>query len=116
MEEVMSLSEDWGAAATAPASLPWIGVAPGVWSKSLAFFRENEGWVSLLRLEPGARIPQHRHGGEVHGYILTGRRRAGGRILGPGDYEYEPAGSVDTWAVEGDEPLVSLFIVRGPVE
>ena len=100
------------------AQLPWIPVAPGVSSRSLAFFRDGKGWVSLLRLEPGARIPPHRHQGEVHGFVLAGRRRLGpaGPIRALGAYDYEPAGQVDTWMAEGEEPLISLFVVRGAVE
>jgi 2,4'-dihydroxyacetophenone dioxygenase len=113
----MNDSVDLVAVAGGGAQLPWILVAPGVSSKSLAFFRDGKGWVSLLR-EPGARIPPHRHRGEVHGFVLAGRRRLGpaGPVLGPGAYDYEPAGQVDTWRVEGKEPLVSLFVVRGVVE
>jgi 2,4'-dihydroxyacetophenone dioxygenase len=106
------------AVAAGGARLPWIPVAPGITSKSLAFLRDGNGWVSLLRLDPGAEIPPHRHRGEVHGFVLSGRRRLGptGPVLGPGAYEYEPAGQVDTWMVEGTEPLTGLFIVRGAVE
>lgn len=109
---------DSAAIAAGGAELPWIPVAPGVSSKSLAFFRDGKGWVSLLRLEPGARIAPHRHRGEVHGFVLSGHRRLGptGPVLSPGAYEYEPAGQVDTWMVEGAEPFTGLFVVRGMVE
>ncbi|QSA98197.1 2,4'-dihydroxyacetophenone dioxygenase family protein [Methylococcus sp. EFPC2] len=98
--------------------LPWIPVGPGISKKLLALFPERGEWVTLLRLEPGARIPLHRHQGEVHGYLLSGGRRLEpeGRLLGPGDYEYEPAGHVDTWTASGDQAFVSLFFVRGAVE
>lgn len=114
----MNDAASYVAAAAGSARLPWIPLAPGVSSKPLAFLRNDGGWVGLLRLEPGARIPLHRHQGEVHGFVLTGRRRLGprGLVLGPGEYEYEPAGNADTWAVEGEQPLVGLFIVRGAVE
>ncbi len=101
-----------------PSDLPWVEVGPGVTSKVLALFPNDAGWISLLRLQPGARIPLHRHKGEVHGFLLEGQRRlgSGGRVVGPGSYEYEPLGNTDTWWVEGDRPLVSLFVVRGAVE
>lgn len=106
------------AAALGPdAAFPWMPVAPGMSSKPLAFFPDQTGWAVLLKVEPGTRIGRHRHLGEVHGLVLSGRRHLGdGRILGPGDFEYEPAGQIDQWSVEGDAPLVSLFVVRGPVE
>lgn len=96
--------------------LPWVRVSAGVRSKTLALLQD--GWVSLLELEAGANIPLHRHVGAVHGYLLAGKRRLGpgGPIVGPGTYEYEPAGQVDTWSAEGDERLVSLFVVKGSVE
>jgi 2,4'-dihydroxyacetophenone dioxygenase len=105
-------------AAAGNPQLPWISVAPGISKQLLALFPERGEWVTLLRLEPGADIPLHRHQGEVHGYLISGSRRLdpGGRLLVPGDYEYEPAGHIDTWAAVGDTPCVSLFFVRGAVE
>lgn len=114
----MSAIEAFIPAAAENPQLPWIPVGPGISKKLLALFPERGEWVTLLRLEPGASVPLHRHQGEVHGYLLSGCRRLEpeGRLLGPGDYEYEPAGHVDTWTACGDEPLVSLFFVRGAVE
>lgn len=107
----------WTAAIGSAADFPWMPVADGMSSKPLAFLPDQTGWAVLLRVEPGTRIGRHRHLGEVHGFVLSGRRRlSDGRILGPGDFEYEPAGQIDSWAVEGDAPLVSFFVVRGPVE
>lgn len=114
----MSAIETFIPAAADNPQLPWIPAGPGISKKLLALFPGRGEWVTLLRLEPGARIPLHRHQGEVHGYILSGGRRIEpeGRVLGPGDNEYEPAGHVDTWTAWGDDPFVSLFFVRGAVE
>lgn len=114
----MSTIETFMPAAAGKLQLPWIPTSPGISKKLLALFPERGEWVTLLRLEPGVRIPLHRHQGEVHGYLLSGCRRIEpeGRLLGPGDYEYEPAGHVDTWTAWGDAPFVSLFFVRGAVE
>lgn len=107
----------WASTAAGNSGFPWMPVIPGMSSKPLAFLPDGTGWAVLLRVEPGMRIGLHRHQGEVHGFVLSGRRRlSDGRVLGPGDYEYEPAGQTDSWSVEGDEPFVSLFVVRGPVE
>jgi hypothetical protein len=60
----------------------------------------------------------HHHVGAVQGFNLQGR----GRFLEddvatrPGMFTYEAPGTVDTLAVEGDEELIMLFIVDGPVE
>lgn len=114
----MSAIESFIPAATDNPQLPWIPAGPGISKKLLALFPERGEWVTLLRLEPGARIPLHRHQGEVHGYLLSGSRRLEpeGSLLEPGDYEYEPAGHIDTWRAGDDVSLLSLFFVRGAVE
>jgi 2,4'-dihydroxyacetophenone dioxygenase len=85
--------------------------------KPLRFLRDNRGFVELLRLQPGAEIPLHRHTGEVHAFNLQGSRRlCTGEIIGPGGYVYEPAGNTDSWRVHGDEELVVMVVVMGAVE
>lgn len=99
------------------ADLPWIPLSAGKSFKPLRFFSDNRGFVELLRLEPGAAIPLHRHTGEVHAFNLSGSREiCSGERVGPGGYVYEPAGNVDSWKVTGDEPLVVLVVVHGAVE
>lgn len=88
----MLATEPFIPAAAGNHQLPWISVGHGISKKLLALFPERGEWVTLLHLDPE------------------------GRLLGPGDYEYEPAGHVDTWTAEGDAPFVSLFFVRGAVE
>ncbi len=97
--------------------MPWIPMGPpGLAFKPLRFFRD--GWMYLFRLEPGTRIPRHRHTGEVHGFNLSGRRQLldTGEVIGPGTYVHEPAGNVDSWQVVGDEPVVLHITVRGAIE
>jgi 2,4'-dihydroxyacetophenone dioxygenase len=97
--------------------LPWVPFGPGKSFKPLAFFREDRGWVLLLRLEPGAVIERHRHTGEVHAFHVQGQRKLGtGEVIGPGDYVYEASGNVDTWAAVGDEPLIVHIAVYGAIE
>jgi 2,4'-dihydroxyacetophenone dioxygenase len=96
--------------------LPWISTGPGKSFRPLRF--EPEGWSELMRLEPGAKVACHRHTGEVHAYNLAGRRRleGSGEIIGPGDYHYEPAGTIDAWRIIGDEPCIVHLHIRGTVE
>ncbi|KQW51484.1 MULTISPECIES: cupin domain-containing protein [unclassified Roseateles] len=98
----------------------WIPEGPGKWSLPLQFLSEENGqggWVELMRLEPGTRLTRHRHHGEVHGLNLQGQRRLdNGRIVGMGDYVYEPVGNVDSWEAVGDEVLVLHVVVRGDVD
>lgn len=99
--------------------IPWIPMeSPGLSYKPLRFFRDGSGWVYLFRLEPGTRIPRHRHTGEVHAFNISGRRQLldTGEVVGPGGYVYEPLGNVDSWKVVGEEPVVLLINVRGGVE
>ncbi|RKH59648.1 2,4'-dihydroxyacetophenone dioxygenase family protein [Corallococcus llansteffanensis] len=98
--------------------IPWIPMgSPGLSFKPLRFFRDGSGWVYLFRLEPGTRIPRHRHTGEVHAFNLAGRRQLDtGEVVGPGGYVYEPRGNVDSWRVVGEEPVVLLINVRGGIE
>ena len=63
------------------------------------------------------RVGLHRHSGEVHALNLQGARRLGdGRVIGPGDYVFEPTGNVDRWQATGDEALIVHVVVKGHVE
>lgn len=97
---------------------PWIPSAmSGKSARPLCFLAGDQGFVELLRMEPGVVMPLHRHSGEVHAYNLTGRRQlCTGEIIGPGDYVYEPPGNEDWWKIVGGEPMVALVIVMGEVE
>jgi hypothetical protein len=98
-------------------ALPWIPLAAGKSFKPLRFMSDNRGFVELLRLEPGAVIPVHRHTGEVHAFNLEGTRElCTGELIGPGDYVYEPAGNIDAWKAVGEVPLVVFVVVMGAVE
>lgn len=100
------------------ASIDWIDLAPGAWYKPVRFAANGEGWVSLVKLAPGASVPRHRHVGAVQGFNLQGRGRfvEDDVVTTPGTFTFEPAGTVDTLVAEGDEELIILFTVDGPVE
>jgi len=98
-------------------AVPWVPLTNGRSFKPLRYLRGNRGFAELLRLEPGAAMPLHRHTGEVHAFNLQGSRRlCTGELIGPGDYVYEPPGNTDWWKVEGDEPLIVFVVVMGAVE
>jgi len=98
----------------------WMPEGEGKWSLPLQFLPEENGqggWVELMRLAPGTALTLHRHYGEVHGLNLQGQRRLDdGRVIGPGDYVFEPDGNVDSWAAVGDEVLVLHVVVHGDVD
>lgn len=99
-------------------TLPWVPIAPGFSFKLIRATTDDDVWVELLRLEPGAVIPRHRHTGEVHAYTLAGQRQLidTGEIVGAGSYVYEPAGNIDSWRAVGPVPLLIFVTVRGAIE
>ena len=94
--------------------LGWIPLAPGLSFKPVTYFPDLSGWQLLLRLEPGTKVPRHRHTGEVHAFNLSGSRRLDtGEVIGPGMYVHEPAGNVDSWEAFGDDPCIVHIEVNG---
>lgn len=69
-----------------------------------------------MRLSPGMGLGLLRHTGKVHALTLAGERRLNdGRVVRPGDYIHEPAGSVDWWEATGSETLLVHVVVKGGV-
>jgi 2,4'-dihydroxyacetophenone dioxygenase len=94
-----------------------LGEGEGKWSLPIQVLPDDAGWVELMRLSPGTRLGLHRHTGEVHALTLAGERRLNdGRVVRPGDYIHEPAGSVDWWEATGTETLLVHVVVKGRVE
>lgn len=116
--ETDSLFKFLPAGFTASAGLPWIpSASPGKSAKPLRFLSHDRGFVELLRMEPGAVMPLHRHSGEIHAFNLSGSRKlCSGEVIGPGDYVYEPPGNTDWWSIVGDEAMIALVVVMGEVE
>ncbi|MFT3700015.1 MAG: cupin domain-containing protein [Kofleriaceae bacterium] len=79
---------------------------------------DDDTRAMLLRVQPGTVIGKHHHHGEVHVWGISGTREIleDGRIVGPGDYVYEPAGNTDSWRVVGDEPAIVFLTARGALE
>jgi len=97
------------------AAMPWIPTGPGKAFRPLRF--GTDGWLEIMRLEPGARVTLHRHNGSVDALTLAGSRRLlDGRTVGVGDYVHEPAGTIDAWEATGDEPCLVVLAISGAVE
>ena len=90
------------------AEMPWeTSRFPGIESKTL-YFDPASGLVTvLMRMAPGAVLPDHEHARVEQTYVLEGRLvdKAGpdeGRSAGPGEFVWRPAGSRHVaWALEG---------------
>jgi 2,4'-dihydroxyacetophenone dioxygenase len=77
-----------------------------------------DGWSGLMRLEPGSAGAVHYHTGAVDAFNLADARKifGTGERVGPGNYVYEAAGTVDGWRAIGDEPCVVLIKVIGVID
>ncbi|MEO0820892.1 MAG: cupin domain-containing protein [Pseudomonadota bacterium] len=71
----------------------WIERWPGIWLKSLHRGAEDGVDAYLLRCEPGAVIPNHRHARDEHVFVLEGALCIGALRLGTGDSHLARAGS-----------------------
>jgi len=81
----------------------WQRVAPGISVKLLSTDAETHRVSMLVRLEPGADYPPHRHAGVEELHLLDGELVIDDRKLHPGDYSRAEAGSVDRriWSETG---------------
>lgn len=96
-------------------TMAWVPTGPGKSFRPLHFGEDH--WSEIMRLEPGAEVPLHRHTGDVHAFTVAGARRLGtGEDLGPGDYHHEPAGTIDAWQAIGDRPCIVHLVIGGAVE
>jgi quercetin dioxygenase-like cupin family protein len=98
------------------ASVPWVDAGDHEF-KILRVERGSGERVLRFRFPPGFRAPRHRHTGHSYGYTTSGAwgyEEYGSRYE-PGSFIHEPAGSVHTLIVFGDntEPTDVLFISRG---
>ena len=96
--------------------MPWVPAGPGKAFRPLRF--AADGWSELMWLEPGSAVPLHRHTGDVHAFNLSGAREilGTGERVGPGNYVYEPTGTIDGWAAVGDQPCVIHIKIAGVIE
>ncbi|MDQ3744069.1 MAG: cupin domain-containing protein [Acidobacteriota bacterium] len=83
----------------------------GVRFKLLFLDRERSTVTTLVRMEPGARIPAHRHLGVEQCLLLEGDLRAGGIEMSAGDFNCSLPGSVhEDLTTEGG----ALFLIVAP--
>ncbi|MEJ6000738.1 cupin domain-containing protein [Paucibacter soli] len=69
----------------------WPDYAPGIQRRVLW---QREGQAALLyRAQPGAQVPQHRHGHDEECLMLQGELFLDDMLLQAGDYQLAPAGS-----------------------
>ena len=89
----------------------WHPLATGVSRKILFEDRERGTTTSILKLQPGAQIPSHRHGGIEECMVLEGDVYSDTETFAAGDYICMPAGSMHEQLFSTHGAL--LFIVAG---
>jgi anti-sigma factor ChrR (cupin superfamily) len=81
---------------------------PGLRVKVLAVDRPRGLVTMLLRGEPGARYPAHRHSTPEECYVIRGSVTIGGRVLHAGDFHHADGGSEHDEIVTSDGAEVLL--------
>lgn len=101
-----------------PEDLPWVPQADGVWFRPLRISLELGTWTNLLRVNKQGVISLHRHPCPVEAWVIKGEWHylEHDWVAGPGSYVYEPAGDVHTLVVTGQEEMVTMFSMHGPIE
>jgi anti-sigma factor ChrR (cupin superfamily) len=87
----------------------WVDTGvPGIRVKILAIDRERDRVTMLLRGEPGARYPAHRHSGPEECYVIRGSVMVEGRRLHAGDFHHAEGESDhdELWTDDGVEVLI----------
>lgn len=110
-----SLPRPLGRLVTAPLDdIAWKSVAPGVAVHRLPTSKAARGSLTLLKIAPGKKIPEHGHGGMEITLVLTGSYRDALGRFGPGDVadldediEHQPV-------VDSDEPCICLVASEAP--
>jgi anti-sigma factor ChrR (cupin superfamily) len=96
------------------AKLGWIQRRPGVFWKMLWEDPDGLHKAILMRYEPGATIPRHRHVGDEQIYVLEGSVADDTGTCRAGDYARRPPGCVHT--VRSETGALVLAITSGPTE
>ncbi|MGH8709199.1 MAG: cupin domain-containing protein [Burkholderiales bacterium] len=96
------------------AALPWEKTSfPGVEQKTLLIDRDSGLLTVLLKMAPGAKLPDHEHVLIEQTYLLAGTLVCGEGTVTPGNFVWRPAGSRhEAWA--GPEGNLSIAMFQIP--
>jgi anti-sigma factor ChrR (cupin superfamily) len=96
----------------ATTGLPWVERRPGVHWKLL--FEDGDRRTVLVRYEPGAVIPRHRHLGDEQIFVLDGSVSDETGTCAAGDFARRPPGCVHT--VRSATGALVLAVMTGTTE
>ena len=82
---------------------------PGVRMKILAIDRGRDRVTMLIKGEPGARYPAHRHSGPEECYVISGSLIVEGRVLRAGDFHHAE-GDSDHGELRTDDGVEVLLV------
>jgi anti-sigma factor ChrR (cupin superfamily) len=92
-------------------ALPWEkGVYPGIETKTLIVDRASGVLTMLLKMAPGARLPDHEHVLIEQTFVLQGSLVCGEGVCAAGDFVWRPAGSRhEAWAGPEGGLMIGIF-------
>lgn len=94
------------------ASLPWEQTKfPGVEIKTLLLDKKSGLVTVLLRMEPGAQLPDHEHVLIEQTYVIEGRLVCGEGEITAGNYSWRPAGSRHSAGTPEGGLMLAMFQV-----
>ena len=94
--------------------LPWIETRPGVRQKRIWEDKTTERRALLVRFEPGAVLPPHRHVGDELIFLVEGANADESGVVATGNVNYRPNGCLHT--VTTDNGATVLAVVWGRTE
>jgi len=93
------------------ASLPWVKSRyPGCETKTLLVDRASGVLTMLLKMAPGAKLPDHEHVLIEQTYVLEGSLVCGEGVCRAGEFVWRPAGSRhEAWAGPEGGLMIGMF-------
>ncbi|MDF2646961.1 MAG: ChrR Cupin-like domain protein [Paenibacillus sp.] len=102
--------------------IPWVPTiteAEGVWFKPIRFDLTTGNWVHISKFKAGSGNRRHRHtGGSVFAYTIQGQWRYLERqwVAKAGTVIFEPPGDIHTLVIDGEEDMITLFMLGGVIQ
>ncbi len=96
------------------ADVPWVERRPGIFWKLLWEDPDGLHKAILMRYEPGATIPRHRHEGDEQIFVLEGSVADDTGVCTAGNYARRPPGCVHT--VTSATGALLLAVTSGPTQ
>jgi anti-sigma factor ChrR (cupin superfamily) len=94
--------------------LPWVEARPGVRMKQVWEDKATERRCLLVRFEPGATLPPHRHVGDELIFVIEGANADEAGVVATGNMNYRPNGCAHTVTTKNGATV--LAVVQGHVE